>query len=122
MKRLFLLGGILFVCSAMQINAQSATSVTSTSTTQNVEQINVSDGTNTTAVSAPPVFVNTGNPMQDALNYKAAKDKWVAENPDLYNAEVEKLKANHKEETNKEGIDKMKIQSEKQPEKNSTNN
>jgi hypothetical protein len=121
MKRLFLLGGMLFAIGALQLNAQSATSTTSTSATQNVEQTNVSVATNTSTLPGFPVYINTGNPAQDAITYKEAKDKWISENQDLYNAELQKLNANNKEEPNQEGIDKVKNQTEKQPELNSTN-
>lgn len=119
MKRTILLGGMLFAIGALQLNAQSATSVTSTTTTQNSEQTTVSTTTGT--LPGFPVYVNTGNPSQDAITYKEAKDKWISENQDLYNAELEKLKANHQEEPNQEGIDKEKKQKETQPELNSTN-
>lgn len=33
-----------------------------------------------------PKFVDTGNPEVDNANYKAAKDKWISENQELYNA------------------------------------
>ena len=121
MKKIILLGSMLFAIGALQLNAQSATSTTSTSTTQKVEQTNVSTATASGTLPGFPVYVNTGNPSQDAITYKEAKDKWINENQDLYNAELEKLKANHGDEPNQEGIDKLKKQTEKLPEQNSTN-
>lgn len=33
-----------------------------------------------------PVFIDTGKPEQDQLDYRTRKDKWILENPELYKA------------------------------------
>ena len=38
-----------------------------------------------------PVFVNTGNPEADNLNYQNAKKAWVENNQKVYNAQFEEL-------------------------------
>jgi hypothetical protein len=45
-------------------------------------------GATTVKANGAPVYVNTGNPDQDAKNYQIAKEAWIKQNPEEYNKAI----------------------------------
>lgn len=93
MKRLLLsvvvsVAGLTFAVAQTPSSLQGASDELTTNAKANGEELTSND---VSAVASPnealpgfPVYVNTGNPEQDGANYKAAKEQWILDNPDLY--------------------------------------
>jgi len=100
MKRALLVAGsFLMLAFNADLSAQTVTS-TNTPPNQNTTVLNTAN------LPGFPVFVDTGNPQLDASNYQNAKQKWISENQELYNKELERMRIEslHNDENNPEKL------------------